>query len=907
MSQVTRDASLEPFGFDIMQLDQRIQNSDKKMVEGLKTFMQSAHETLTQYFLTHCKNEPNTHWIKPLIQGHATLIDQVLNYVWQQMQWPAGSHSEIGLVAVGGYGRGQLHPHSDIDLLILLNQPITPEIQTPIEQFLTVLWDIKLEVGHSVRTLEECIEAGRSDITVATNLLEARLLTGSTELFASLQQHTGPQTLWQDAAFFQAKLKEQKQRHKKYEHTEYNLEPDLKNSPGGLRDVQVIEWVTRHHFRTHHLQELIEQDFLSSEEIHLLENNQAFLWQIRFAIHIHAKRDDNRLLFGHQQAIASMFGYQDSEVQLAVEMLMKQYYRAALAISEINELTMQLMGEVFLSPEQEQKIQPINERFQIRNHNIEMKSADVFQKTPSALLEVFVLMGQTANINGVSAKTIRALRDNQHLIDEKFRHDPQNTSLFLDLLRSNHRLYTQLLRMKRFGILGRYIPAFEKIIGQMQYDLFHIYTVDAHTLLLIRNLRRFRYPEERSKFPVASQVMQHIPKVELLYLAGLFHDMAKGRGGDHSELGAHDAEQFCLHHRLSKWDAHLVAWLVKNHLLMSITAQKKDLSDPESINTFAKQVGDEVHLDYLYLLTIADICATNPTLWNSWRASLLRQLHTETKRALRRGLENPINKAEWIEETREKALIFLRLTGIQLEQVKPIWDQLGDDYFLKEEAEDIAWHAIAILHHPDNEGPLVLTKEVTSHQFEGGTQIFIYTQDQQNLFANTVTTLQQLSLDIVDARIMTSHSNFSLDTYIVLEQSGQSIGENSTRLSAIREALTKTLSQPQLPIPIVQQPLPRALKHFPIKTEVSISNDMLRHHSVLEIRTLDRPGLLAMVGGIFASFHLRVQSARIATLGECAEDVFFVKTQDNQPLSDPQLCEQIQLRLCQELDPIMTE
>ncbi|WP_121341929.1 [protein-PII] uridylyltransferase, partial [Pseudomonas aeruginosa] len=471
----------------------------------------------------------------------------------------------------------------------------------------------------------------------------------------------------------------------------------------------------------------------------------------------------------------------------------------------------------------------------------------------------------------------------------------------IELFKSSQGIHRNLRRMNRYGILGRYLPEFGHIIGQMQHDLFHIYTVDAHTLNLIKHLRKLNRPEMAEKYPLASKIIDRLPKPELIYIAGLYHDIAKGRGGDHSELGAVDAEAFCQSHQLPLWDTQLVSWLVQNHLVMSTTAQRKDLSDPQVIFDFAQLVGDQTHLDYLYVLTVADINATNPTLWNSWRASLLRQLYTETKRALRRGLENPVDREEQIRQTQTAALDQLVRNGIDQDDAEQLWSQLGDDYFLRHTAGDVAWHTEAILQHPDDGTPLVLIKETTQREFESGSQIFIYAADQHDFFAVTVAAMDQLNLSIQDARIITSTSQFTLDTYIVLDADGDSIGNNPERIAEIREGLIDALKNPDDYPTIIQRRVPRQLKHFAFAPQVTISTDALRQVSVLEVIAPDRPGLLARIGGIFLDFDLSVQNAKIATLGERVEDVFYITDARNQPLADPDLCKRLQAALVEQL------
>lgn len=836
---------------------------------------------------------------RDLVRAQADVIDDVLIAAWRHFALP--QTAGIALVATGGYGRRELHPGSDVDILVLLADGKEGEWQAGISAFITFLWDIGLEIGSSVRSIAECAKQAEADITIATNLMEARTLTGEEALLAEMQRRTGPQHLWPSDAFFAAKRNEQVLRHRKYNNTEYNLEPDLKNAPGGLRDIQMVGWVAKRHFGARTLHELVDRGFLDESEYRELVEAQDTLWQIRYALHLITGRGENRLLFDHQRVVADLLGYRDSNANLAVEHLMKAYYRTALAVSQLNEMLLQLFDEAILRSGAEDILIPLNDRFRLCNDYLEAIDPAVFAEYPPALLEIFVLMGQSADIKGVRAETIRLIRRNVHRIDDALRNDPRAIDLFMQIMRSPRQLFTPLHEMKRYGVLGAWVPAFSHIIGMMQYDLFHIYTVDAHTLRVIKNMRRFRYPEVREQFPLVWDVFQRLSKPELLYLAGLFHDIAKGRDGDHSEIGEREARDFCLHHHLGKWEANLVAWLVRNHLLMSMTAQKKDVSDPDVIMGFARRVGDLAHLDYLYCLTVADINATNPKLWNGWRATLLRQLYAGTKRALQRGLENHIDRQDWIDETKSAALTLLRQRGVDDEAVLNLWAGLGDDYFLREGADEIAWHTEAIMRHPQDGGPLVLVRNTVAHSVEGATQIFVYTRDMPNLFAASVASMGQLHLNILDARIITSVHGFSLDTYVVMDENGERIGDDPARFALIRRTLTETLRNPGEFPSVVRKRLPRQYRAFDLPTEVTISND-LNGRTVIELITLDRPGLLARVGRLFMDFGLQLQNARIATLGERVEDVFFVSGADGRPLSDPELCDRLQQTLCSELD-----
>jgi [protein-PII] uridylyltransferase len=830
--------------------------------------------------------------VRRLVEDRAWFVDQILREAWDRLSWSADA--DIALLAVGGYGRGELHPYSDIDLLILLDSNDHETFREPIERFLTLLWDIGLEVGQSVRSVDECAEEARADLTVVTNLMESRTIAGPERLRQRMQAVTSTEQMWPSKHFYLAKHEEQRARHGKYNDTEYNLEPNVKGSPGGLRDIQTILWIARRHSGTRNLHAMVNQSFLLESEYALLAASQEFLWKVRYALHMLAGRAEDRLLFDHQSRVAALLGFEDSDPKRAIERFMQKYYRVVMAIAELSDLVNQHFEEQILRAGEVGPASQLNSRFQLRDGYIEVTHPNVFKRTPFAIMEVFVLMAQHPEIKGVCADSIRLLREHRHLIDEDFRRDIRNTSLFIELFKSPQGIHRNLRRMNRYGILGRYLPEFGHIIGQMQHDLFHIYTVDAHTLNLIKHLRKFKWPELAEKFPLASELMETLPKPELIYLAGLYHDIGKGRGGDHSELGAVDAEAFCARHQLPNWDSKLIVWLVQHHLVMSTTAQRKDLSDPQVIFDFARLVGDQTRLDYLYVLTVADINATNPSLWNSWRASLMRQLYTETKRALRRGLENPLDREEQIRLTQNSALDILVRGGLDPDDAEQLWSQLGDDYFLRHSAEDVAWHCDAILQHPEDGEPLVLIKETTQREFEGGTQIFIYAPDQHDFFAVTVAAMAQLNLNIHDARILTSTSQFTLDTYIVLEADGSSIGNNPARIKQIRQGLVDALKNPDDYPTIIQRRVARQLKHFAFAPQVTIHNDAQRPVTILELTAPDRPGLLARIGRIFLDFDLSLQNAKIATLGERVEDVFFVTDAHNQPLSDPELCTRLQ-------------
>lgn len=837
--------------------------------------------------------------IRSLIYDRALFIDCILHYAWHQFSWPDDG---ISLEAVGGYGRGELHPCSDIDLLILHQPDFSESNQETIGQFLTLLWDIGLDIGHSVRTPDQCVEIAREDITVATSIMESRTLAGDQSLREELQQKTTPDNIWPAGTFFQAKWDEQLQRHQKYNDTEYNLEPNIKNAPGGLRDIQVIAWVAKRYYRTRTLTQLHGKGFFTEEEFSLLYSGEEYLWRVRYGLHMIAGRAEERLLFDHQRELATLFGYTDNSENLAVEQFMHKYYRTVMALRELNDVLLQYLHEEILSDPADAHIVAINERFQIHNNYIEAIDAQLFEQQPSAMLEIFVLMAQRQDIEGVRAVTIRGLRENRHLINDEFRNDPRNTQLFMKLMQQSAGLVEQLKRMTRYGILGLYLPEFGRVTGQMQHDLFHIYTVDAHTLKVVQNMCNFRLPSAREDFPIAAYAFRRLPKAELLYIAGLYHDIAKGRGGDHSTLGAVDAEAFCVRHGISARETRLICWLVEQHLHMSAVAQKQDISDPDIIHNFALMVGDQTYLNYLYCLTVADINGTNKELWNTWRASLLRQLYLDTRRALRRGLEHDVDRQDLIEETQQAALRKLQRKGISAERTWKIWGEMGDEYFLRESAQDIAWHTAAAAAAQPDDADLVLIRKASIAELAGATQVFVRTRERRNVFVAVASALDQQNLSIQDARIYNSSSGYTLDTFYVLNQNGKPLGENPAQLKNIHGAVLAELRLTDKYSEVITRRTPRRLKYFAMPTRTSLSNDRISGHTMLEVISPDRPGLLACIGRVFMQFDIQLKNARIATLGERVEDMFFITDRNGEALSDPAVCEALQDEICKQLD-----
>ncbi|MDP1932518.1 MAG: [protein-PII] uridylyltransferase [Gammaproteobacteria bacterium] len=861
-------------------------------VHAFKEALQHANQVLEERYRTNVD-------IVSLVTGRAWMIDQLLSCAWERYSW--GDPNNISLLAVGGFGRGELHPHSDIDLLLLTRKDDPAKYKESISGFFTLLWDINLEIGQSVRSIQQCRQEALKDITVATSLMESRTIVGPESLRDEMIAQTQNSDVWPAKSFFLAKRDEQIARHEKYYDIDYALEPNVKTSPGGLRDIQTIAWIAKRHYRATNLADLVTLGFLTASEYQQLANGEQLLWRIRFGLHLLAGRKEDRLLFDRQKDLARMFGYEDDEKSLAVEKLMQEYYRAVATLRGLNDMLLQHFDEAILRADEKEEITIVNNRFQIRNDYIEARNPGVFRRFPFALMEIFVLMAQNPQIVGVRAATIRLIREHQHLIDDNFRKDLRNVTLFMELLRSPHQVTSQLRRMSRYGVLGRYLPEFGAITGKMQHDLFHIYTVDAHTLQVVENMRRFRYPGAEEQFPIAAHIARRLPKVELLYIAGLYHDIAKGRGGDHSTLGMVDATEFCQRHHLSAWDTKLVTWLVGKHLLMSMTAQRMDIADPEVIHHFALDVGDKLHLDYLYAMTVADINATNPTLWNTWRASLLRQLYLSTKRALRRGLENPIDRADRIKDKQESVILRLLDRGMNQEQIESIWANIDDEYFVRESTANIAWHTEAIAKHEGQQDSLVLIEDTTEDIAEGATQIFIYTLNRKHLFASSAAAMEQLGLNIQDARIFTSSKNYCMNTYTVLESDGNPISANVRRRQDVINLLKAFLAEPEKHLKVSNKRIDRKLKHFSKHVETEIINSEDKPHTTLEINCPDQPGILASIGKIFADHEIQLQNARIATLGERVEDLFFIVDANNQKITDPEDIAELENAIKQEL------
>ena len=807
--------------------------------------------------------------VDALVAERARTLDAFLAEIWQH--W-FERNDNLALLAVGGYGRGELHPRSDVDLLILARRP--QAAREEIAAFVRLLWDLKLDIGHSVRTIADCRREAAGDLTIATTMMERRRLAGSTRLTAKLDAIFARRSFWPSARFFRAKRSEQAHRHRQFDEVDHGLEPNIKASPGGLRDIQTVRWITARHQGVADPPSLVEGGFLTPLEARWLRDGRRFLWRVRFGLHLLAGRREDKLLFDYQRELAERFGYRDTDAQLGVEQFMGHYYRHVLLLREVNDILLQHFDEAMLRAGKRPRIEAVNDRFRVRDDYIEVTGEDVFARQPAAMMEMFVLMAYRRDIAGVRAATIRLVRESLHLIDDAFRADPTVTAYFMALLRAPYTLVSQLTRMRRYGVLGRYIPEFGAVIGQMQHDLFHIYTVDAHTMMVIRQMRRFRYRSSQQRFPLACDAVRRLPKVELLYIAGLFHDIGKGRGGDHSTLGAADVVRFCERHGLDVADTALVEWLVREHLLMSATAQRKDIADPDVIHEFARQVETPTRLDYLYALTVADINATNPTLWNAWRDALMRQLYHNTRHALRRDFDAATERRKRAAACQAAALRKLAGRGVAEAPARRLWSAVGEDFFLHHSPAQACEITLAIHRHSLEDGPLVTLIDVGSEAAAGATEIFLHARDRDHLFADSVAAIDRAALRIAAAQVYTSATGLCFNAYVVLDQEGLPLAADAAVRQRLVARITADIASGRAPALAATRRVPRRLKQFAVPTEVTLETAPGALTSTLRVVAADRPGLLAALGRLFAELALNVRRARITTLGERVEAVF---------------------------------
>ncbi len=851
------------------------EHAHAQLIQSLKNAMAAADECLANKF--HQKKS-----VDELVKARAWVVDQLILNAWDNL---IPADEGVALVAVGGFGRGELHPHSDVDLLILLAESRPgKKLRGAIETFVTLLWDAGFYLGHSVRTVDACVTEAKRDIATATSLMESRLLSGGAEMFEDMLEATAAEKVWSAAEFFDAKFKEQIQRHEQYHDTAYNLEPNIKEGPGGLRDIQMIGWVAKRHFSTQSLHTLVERGFLTESELQELKDGRTFLWEIRFALHLLTGRGEDRLLFEYQQQIAGHFstsapppaGAEKSNV--IIEQFMQRYYRTVMQLERLNETLLQLFREELLL----QKAPPsedLGADFRVTRGYLEAVDDRLFRRKPVALLELFVLLAKHEQLMGVRASTIRLIRDNLHRVDDDFRADPQSWQYFFELLGQPSGVYTQLQRMNRYGVLAAFIPEFSKVTGRMQFDLFHAYTVDQHILFVVRNLRRFAYGKYRRDFVHAEGIFKQIDHPEILYLAALFHDIAKGRDGDHSLLGAHDAREFCRHLPLNADHRERVGWLVEQHLVMSQTAQRRDITDPETIRAFCEVVGNQTRLDYLYLLTIADIAATSPKLWNNWKDCLLWDLYSLTSEALAEGRPGIPARRQYIEASREAVNKGLQQAGFDTTAMESLWDSLPRAVFLRFSRDQLLWTATEVLSAPPGQSVLVAVREV---QQQGISELLVHAPDYDGLFAAVTAVIDEIGLDVLSARVMTTTAGKSLDLFELMDSHAQVL--NAIDSGRLQVRLSEVLEGAGAPAPVVRR-LPRRLRPFQSAARVRFSAARGGAMTLMDVECADRPGLLSQISSALVNCGIRIHDARIVTMGDRVEDAFIISDQHNAPLS----------------------
>jgi len=853
-------------------------DGDPDLIARWRTWLQGERATLRESY----RRQPAP---RRLLRQHTRIVDQLLRNLWRAMQPVGGS----ALVATGGYGRRDLFPHSDVDLLLLLPRDPDPVVRERIERLVGALWDVGLDVGHSVRTVQGCVEEAAADITVRTTLLEGRLLAGSRGAFRALQDTLAG--TFDAAAFFEAKKLEQEQRHAKHRDTAYALEPNLKEAPGGLRDLHVIQWIALGCGLGARWTDLERHGLVLHGEALQLARSEAILQDLRIRLHFLAGRREDRIVFDLQTALAEDLSIAPAGVRRAGEVLMQRYYRNAKNVTQLNVILLQNLG-ARLNPNSDEPPRALNERFCARGEWLEAIDETLFEREPRAILESFLLLQQHRTLRGMTAGTLRALWRARNRVDARFRRDVVSRHLFVLLLQQPRGIVHEFRRMNQYGVLGRYLPEFGRIVGQMQHDLFHVYTVDQHILMVLRNLRRFSSDELSHEFPLCSRLTSDFDRRWLLYVAALFHDIAKGRGGDHSQLGSQDARRFCRRHNLMPEDTDLVCFLVEKHLTMSSVAQKEDIHDPEVIQAFAAVVRDERRLIALYLLTVADVRGTSPKVWNGWKAKLLEDLFLATRRAL---TGHTLQPEAALSERQAEAMRLLRLHALPEGVADALWANLDTPYFLRHDAKEIAWQARALHARTAPEQAIVVAR---LSPFGEGLQIMVYARDRKALFARICGYFDRTNFDIVEAKVHTTRHGYALDTFLVL--GGGDGTQYRDMMSMIEKDLAEDLDS-QAPIaPSAGGRLSRRARHFPVTPVVDIRLDERDAYSVLSIVANDRPGLLYGIAAALAAHSVRLHTAKINTLGDRAEDVFLAS---GDTLADPKAVLSLEQELLRTLAP----
>jgi len=856
-------------------------------IKGFKACIQQCHHWLDSSF-TDIQ-------VKQLVLGRAKFIDALLQQLWQLNGFEP--QQDLSLIAVGGYGRGQLQPYSDIDLLLLSAKPLDKQQQENVSTFITQLWDLGLDIGQSVRTIDQTMQLARGEITIATNLIESRLLAGNAENFNQLTQRVQSKQFWTSKAFFQAKYQEQQQRHAKFHGTAYNLEPNVKENPGCLRDIQSIGWVAKKHFKVLKGRGLVEHNYMTQQEFDELVEHRHHLWRIRCALHLEAGRGENRLLFDYQPAVAKRLGYGE-EGKASVEKMMKAFFRTVSRITELNDMLLQRFKQQILKPAVKKRL-VLNDSFELVDGLLLTTNEHYFEQ-PVKILKFLQLVANTPLVTGLHSSSIRLLRNARRKFKSEYlQQDPLCRQVFIELV--THPDFFRLAwdLMHRYNIMQAYLPQWDHIVGMMQFDLFHAYTVDEHTHRLIKNIHHYTTTQAKETFPRCHRIMTNLDKPELLFLAGIFHDIAKGRMGDHSQLGAEDVRIFCQLHQLQNKDAELIAWLVENHLLMSVTAQRRDIYDPEVIQEFAAAVRNKNQLNHLYALTLADIRATNDNLWNDWKSSLLRELYLLTRKALEDGLESQVDLQSRIESHQQQALVSLIQAGYSQQQIEQCWQRLGDKYFIRFSPKQIVWHTQSMLDADPENDELLVSLNDSTHR--AGTEILIYGNNKPSLFAQVASVLDSRKCSIHDAQIMTTKDGFILDSFTILDREGQRISSHS-RIKSLKSAIVSQLAKSGVEH-LNKRKMSRRMRQLNAPTKVRFFQQP--GQTMLELEAFDAPGLLANIGRVFVTLNISLHMAKISTIGERAEDTFILTNESGKVLTTEQELE-LKRQLTSTLDDNLT-
>ena len=864
--------------------------------------------------LNHCVNQFRTHVSEgdknlrllhsrgvsasELVLARVRIVDEILQELWELLMPATEVSQSMCLVAVGGYGREELNPYSDIDVMILLGENPDSDTQQRIERFVRFMWDVGFEIGHSVRTLNDCVSQSRADITVMTNLLEARCCAGSQRLFIQMEQKLQNSKIWPAKKFFQAKFEEQKRRHHKFSDTAKNLEPNIKEGPGGLRDIHTIVWVTKRYFGTKSLHELVNRGFLQEDEYHILIEGRDYLWELRNALHFELGRRDDRLLFPHQLKLANNFGFVDDDANKGVEKLMKTFFGKIKELRHINQMLLQHFEETIVN-RKNPKSKRLNDNFHMVDGFLDFSNPQTIQHSPEILLEACRFFQRSDSIRGVRASALRLMRSNKRRIDSRIRRKPAVSSVVREIFSDSHRLPETLGLMDDTGLLGSLIPEFRRVTGQLQYDLFHVYTVDAHLLNVVWNLHRLTLRETRKNFPLAAEAMSRIVKIERLYIACLFHDIAKGQGGDHSELGEEQTYRFCKRIGMDDYDAHLIAWLVRHHLAMSFTSQREDLNDSQVIARFAVRVGNQEHLDHLFLLTIADMRGTGPTVWNDWKGKMLEHLYLATSRMLLTDTLPHEEIEPRIEEIKRDTLAVFHRNSKLRRSAETFWKFCDDDYFLSYDAGTIAWHVEVSTSASAIDLPIVAFR---THPSIDVIQIFVLAPTSVDLLAIIAGAIDRCYLSVVESRVHPLSMGLTAFSFVVLNRGTKDAqSESNLRLyeSEVRNSIMKRTVD-HSPRTVTPDGVAR---HLSFPTRILFTDSPSNDYTIMEVTAQDRPGLLYLVVKTLLDYKVHVLSAKITTVGARAEDFFFLLDRDGNPLNDDSVRQKLVNAISQVLKP----